>query len=85
MDADGDAELAPAADQLAHLAGHPDADRVGKDDLVRARADRQLGHRQHARRVHRALKRAAERGGDDDRDVALLAVGARDDLPHVGQ
>ena len=64
-----------AADEVAHLARHADADRVGEHDLVRARCDDPRGELGHAAGVDGALERAAER--DADRDGRADAVRGR--------
>ena len=62
-------------DEVAHLARHADADRVGEDDLVRARSREPRRERRDAAGVDGALERAAE--GDADRHRRSDPVGVR--------
>ncbi len=61
MHAHRDAEAGRPADELTHLLRHPDPDRVGEHDLVRAGPREVAGQLQHAGRVDSPLERAAER------------------------
>ena len=61
VQADGLAALERARHQLAHLARHADADRVGEDHLVRAGRGHPVRVLDHQPGVDVALERAAER------------------------
>ena len=79
VDPERDVEEADAADQVAHLPGHADADGVRDDDLVgpgRCCAPGELGD---AARVDGALERAAEGGADRHGRADPVRLRARDD------
>jgi hypothetical protein len=72
--------LSNPAHQIRHVARRRHADRVGDRDLDRVRRGGDARHVDDAARIHLAVERTAERGGNRDLGAAPLLLGEPHDL-----